>query len=371
MARLAAALAALAGCGAARAPPAAPTKVYTFEDYKTAFGKVYPSAKENARRRETFERRRDAVMKHNADPAQGYALGMNQFTDLSDAERAARLGRDEYPAAAARAAFGAVYHVSLERPVPAAFDWREASPAVITAVKNQGACGSCWAFASTEVLESHVALDTGVLIELSPQHLVSCAQNAYDCGGTGGCQGSVPELAFEYVQTHGLAAENDFPYTSGASASTGACNASVPAAAHVDGYRKVAANDADAVLDALVHAGPLAVNVDASSWHDYSKGIFDGCNFNGTGVDVDHVVQLVGYGSEDGVDYFTIRNSWGPEWGEAGYMRLSRHAVCADDASPRDGTGCAGGAAVQRVCGECGLLFDASYPLGARLARTP
>jgi len=113
------------------------------------------------------------------------------------------------------------------------------------------------------------------------------------------------------------------------------------------------------IMDHLATVGPLAVNVDASAWSSYETGIFNGCNQ--TNPDIDHVVQLVGYG--DG--YWLIRNSWSPTWGEKGYVRLYRgdRERCGVDLSPQDGTGCNGGPSTVTVCGNCGLWYDTSFPV--------
>ena len=139
----------------------------------------------------------------------------------------------------------------------------------------------------------------------------------------------------------------------------------------ISGYRKLPSNDYDAVVSALNTIGPLAVNVQANTWRDYESGVYTGCS-NSTDIEIDHVVQLVGYGTDPKLGaYFTIRNSWDTTWGEAGYMRMYRptsaeQVACGTDPVPLDGTGCAGGAPTQHVCGTCGVLFDASYPVGAR-----
>ena len=139
------------------------------------------------------------------------------------------------------------------------------------------------------------------------------------------------------------------------------------ASANVSGHVSVASNSYDAVMEALAHVGPLAVSVDAGSWHDYEEGVFDGGN--ATNPALDHLVQLVGYGSDaDHGDFFLVRNSWTPMWGEAGFIRLKRYgsseARCGIDLSPRDGDGCKGGPPKVKVCGQNGVLYDAVYPLG-------
>jgi len=110
-------------------------------------------------------------------------------------------------------------------------------------------------------------------------------------------------------------------------------------------------------------SGPLAVNVDANTWSDYESGIFNGCDQ--VNPDINHVVQLVGYGNDPSFgDYWLVRNSWTPVWGEQGYIRLARSSspVCGVDLYPQDGTGCINGPANVTVCGTCGILYDVSLP---------
>jgi hypothetical protein len=116
-----------------------------------------------------------------------------------------------------------------------------------------------------------------------------------------------------------------------------------------------------AVLTHLATVGPLAVNVAAGHWYDYTGGVFDGCDTS-KHIIIDHAVQLVGYTE----DAWLVRNSWGRLWGEEGYIRLARGAGCGQDSQPGSGTGCENGpgAGGQTVCGQCGVLFDVTHPLG-------
>ena len=348
---------------------------YDWETYKRTFGKSY-SAQEETWRRSMFEARLKSAIAHNKGPAL-YKRGVNALTDLTDDERSRRLGRR--PGMPVDPKERHVVGSSVSRTTSTtSLDWR--TEGIISTVKDQGSCGSCWAFASTESVESYVALATGDLPVLSPQQLVSCASNPYACGGTGGCEGSIPELAFNYVQLYGQATEASYPYASGFNGTDMSCPASTTSTVEIDGYTKLPMNDKSAVLDALRNVGPLAVNVDASAWHDYDSGIFTGCSSfanAGGNTDLNHVVQLVGYGTdielrtdvEIQTDYWIIRNSWGVTYGEEGYIRLYKapgDESCFLDSTPLDGTGCKNGPPTQTVCGECGVLFDTSYPRGAR-----
>jgi len=346
------------------------------------FHKPYaPGSEEWQLRQSRFEAELQTVRTHNAGSS-SFKMGMNAMSDLSPEERATKFGSHKALLRAQRDGVAITDSKPLSLPaavrsmpkdqLPAEVDWR--TKGVATAVKDQGHCGSCWAFASTATLESHVAINTGVLADLSPQQLVSCAANPQHCGGTGGCQGSVPELAFDYIQKNGMTSEWLYPYNSYTGASNGECvynTTSTPPAAFLTGHVKLTANSVTEVMQAVATQGPLAVNVAATPWMSYESGVFDGCDFN-KNIDINHVVVLMGYGTDaaTGKDYWLIRNSWSPMWGEKGYIRLLRHSEeqkqCGTDSTPLDGVGCDGGSTSDTVCGQCGVLFDTSYPTGAR-----
>ena len=117
-------------------------------------------------------------------------------------------------------------------------------------------------------------------------------------------------------------------------------------------------------MNAVATIGPMAISVDASTWHAYSSGIYNGCNQ--VNPEIDHAVVLVGYGSENGQNYWLVRNSWSASWGEAGYIKLHRgddeQNTCGLDIKPLDGSACAGQTDPVWVCGTCGILYDTAYP---------
>lgn len=202
--------------------------------------------------------------------------------------------------------------------------------------------------------------------------MAMCAPNPDNCGGTGGCQGSTAELAFDYVTgSKGLLQEYQYGYTSyyGRDFDCAAPGVTLPVAT-IDGYTQLPGNNYTAVMNALATIGPLAINVDASTWGAYSSGVFSGCS--STKSDINHVVVMVGYGTDatSGDKYWLIRNSWSPTWGEAGYMRLLRtdgdDTNCALDSTPQDGVACDGQPEAVSTCGTCGAIYDTSYPLNAR-----
>jgi cathepsin L len=238
-------------------------------------------------------------------------------------------------------------------------------------VKDQGHCGSCWAFASTATVESHVALSTGLLFDLSVQQMAMCAPNVNECGGVGKCEGSTAELAFEYVTgSRGLYQEYQYGYESyyGKDYECALPGLSKPVAT-VNGYVKLAGNNYTELMNAVATVGPVAINVDASTWHAYESGVFNGCNQEVP--DVNHVVVTVGYGvdADTKEKYWLVRNSWSPGYGEQGYIRLLRtdedDTNCGMDKTPQDGVECKGSTDPVKVCGTCGSIYDSSYPINA------
>jgi len=355
-----------------------PGSDYTFGKFLEDFPRDYlRGSEEYVKRQAIFEKRLQDVLKHNKDSHVTWTRGINQYSDMTRSEFAAS-GRLGYNSPLAReylktnpvtATQTVESSLSSEMKNPKSVDWREKG--VVSNVKDQGHCGSCYAFATTETVESHAALATGLLPVLSPQQLTSCSPNPLSCGGVGGCQGSIPEVAYNYIQLYGMTTEWQMPYTSYHGGNAKCEYNTSSSVVTISGYKKLPSNDYNAILNALATIGPLAVNVQANTWSDYEGGVFDGCS-NYSNIDIDHVVQLVGYGTDpSGGDYWLVRNSWDVTWGEAGYIRLKRSSSpkCGEDPTPMDGTGCSGGAATQQVCGTCGVLFDASYPLEVKIPK--
>jgi len=167
----------------------------------------------------------------------------------------------------------------------------------------------------------------------------------------------------QIIKSGGISSEWQYPYTSyfGDAFSCQSKNS----AAKLKGYTTLPSNQYAPIVSHLASVGPLAINVDASAWSAYESGVFNGCNQQNP--DIDHVVQLVGYGTDTklNMDYWLVRNSWSPSWGEDGYIRLYRSSSegCGVDLKPQDGTGCNGGPANVTVCGTCALWYDTSYPV--------
>merc|ERR1712176_1186335 len=154
---------------------------------------------------------------------------------------------------------------------PTSIDWREKN--VVTPVKNQGGCGSCWAFSATESVESAYAIASGKLLTLAPQTYVNCVKNPNKCGGTGGCEGATMELAFNLTAQTGIALESTLPY-----AGRDQTCSEYKAAVKVSGYVKNPVNDEKALETAVATKGPQAITVAAEPWQFYGGGVFHGCS---------------------------------------------------------------------------------------------
>jgi len=339
-----------------------------FEAFEHEFGKNYKSSAERLTRFATFMKNVKEIEEHNKSGKSSYRKVINKFADMTAEEFKVMNGYKNAPKP------GTVFaktdkNVKVED-LPESVDWRDMG--AISAVKDQGYCGSCWAFATAETIESYLQIASNSAVEeLSTQHITSCTPNELSCGGTGGCQGSIPQLGFVYTQLFGLTKEEDYPYTSGNMGITGNCKYSpnsMDTLATVRGYETLPRNNLEAVMNHVANVGPLSVAVAASAWSFYGGGVFDGCDYD-RNIEINHAVQLVGYGTDASEgDYWIIRNSWGPGWGENGFMRLKREstAVCGTDDTPLMGTGCVDdGNDVLNVCGQCGVLFDVCYPIGA------
>jgi cathepsin L len=333
---------------------------YTFEQYCADFGKNYPGF-QLSERKALFEATLRRVLKHNSE-VHTWEMAMNVFSDMTKEEIQRFKGRSPAESTGERAELADSFWKTLKplTALPESIDWRDRG--VVTPVRNQGGCGSCWAFSATAALKTHVALQTGKLLELSPQQLISCSPDPDSCGGYGGCSGSTSWLAFNYSIGVGMTLESDYPYT----AKTGTCDPThIKRVAGVRGYVRLPTNNYTALMNAVATVGPVSIALSAD-FTSYSAGVFSGCVGD---VLVDHAVVLVGYGTDPvGGAYYLVRNSWGEEWGEKGYIRIQRRANddsnCATDPAPSQGSACMPYPASTIVCGMCGILSDSSFPTG-------
>lgn len=197
--------------------------------------------------------------------------------------------------------------------MPSTKDWHEVG--CVTPVKNQQSCGSCWAFASTGALEAQHYLKFNKTVILSEQNLLDCSTE------NSGCRGGTIIPSFEYVRLNkGINSEAQYPYK----AVQGECRyKSSDIAATCSGYRTIPQGDEQALLQAVALEGPIAVAISANSkFMSYKSGIYDDTTCSKA---VNHAVLVVGYGTENSVDYWLVKNSWGTSWGEEGYIKMRRN----------------------------------------------
>jgi C1A family cysteine protease len=287
---------------------------YMFESFKQEYGKTYATMDEEAARYNIFVDNLRIIDDRNTMEinAGGSAQhGITKFSDWTQAEFEAKMLNSDV---SMRSANREYVEVPPYEGVQTLVDW---SGRLTTPVKNQGYCGSCWAFSATEQIESDSMRTLGTSYILSPEQITQCDTTSY------GCNGGWTERAYNYVnRAGGIETEANYPYTSYYGV-TGTCSAqSTKYVIGVSGYKTISGESAMASY--VQSTGPLSVCLDASSWNSYTGGIMTVC-----GKSVDHCVQAVGVDASSG-GYWKVRNSWGTSWGEAGYIRLAYGAnTCA------------------------------------------
>jgi cathepsin L len=302
-----------------------------WSSFKDQHGRTYNKVEEFSRR-QIFEENVKRINEHNLRHDLGltsFRLGLNRFADLSADEYKA-FRATPFNATSASRHGNQVTHVA---DLPASVDWRQKG--YVTPVKDQGQCGSCWAFSTTGSLEGQHFKKTGKLVSLSEQNLVDCS-GSY---GNDGCGGGLMDQAFAYIKANGgIDTEASYPYT----ATDGQCRFKQNSiGATLTGFVDVKQGDESDLQKSVAKNGPVSVAIDASndSFQLYNGGVYDEENCSSTLLD--HGVLAVGYGTtDDGVDFWIVKNSWGSAWGEDnGYIRMSRNKN-----------------------NQCGIATSASYP---------
>lgn len=289
---------------------------HQFTSFQERFSKKYKSLVETEYRFKVFVQNLRQIISHNLDVNQNFTMGVNHFSDLTPEEFKALYvnGRKSQQVGS----YGCKSFSGSGAGLPASVDWRQKG--VVNPVRDQGQCGSCWAFATTANAESVWAISRGQLLDLSEEFLVDCAT------GVGyfnmGCNGGQPDSAFKYMINNGQCTEASYPYKAGTTKTAGSCQKCTSASVSFSSCSDVTSND-QVSLAAAVAKRPVVVAIEADTryFQSYSGGILDStaCNTN-----LDHAVEIVGYGSENGKDYWIVRNSWSSSWGEQGYVRIKK-----------------------------------------------
>jgi len=284
-----------------------------FSDWAAKHGKTYEHEAHRQYRKAVWARNLQFIHDHNKQ-RKSYTVAMNSFGDMSHAEFSRMYLRPidtrDLPD----------LHRPLYKPrggTPSTQDWRKQG--AVTQIKNQGQCGSCWAFSTTGAIEGSWKLAGNTLISLSEQQLMDCSTSY----GNMGCNGGLPFWAMQYViDNKGLESEQNYPYE----ANDDNCRFDdSEVAATISSYENITSGDEDALQDAAGNTGPVSVGIDASnpSFQFYSGGVYNEPDCSTT--QLDHGVLVVGYGSSSGNPYWIVKNSWGSDWGLKGYIWMTRN----------------------------------------------
>jgi len=303
---------------------------FLFKAWSLQFNQMF-SAEEYAKRMDIFATNHARITAHNALNA-SYSMAHNAFSALTwDEFHAQYVGFGGVPLKDYNRAINDFANVD-QASLPNDVDWT--TKGAVTGVKDQGQCGSCWAFSTTGALEGAYFLKNGKLVSFSEQQLVDCDHN-----GDEGCNGGLMDNAFGWIkQNGGICTEADYPYK----AQTMTCQKNCT---NVQGSAPASWTDlahTEAAMQAAVTQQPVAIAIEAdqSGFQFYSQGVFSGT----CGTNLDHGVLNVGYGTDSasGMQYWKVKNSWGGSWGDHGYIKLQKGK--------------------SQSGGQCGLLLAASYP---------
>ncbi|RLM68951.1 zingipain-2-like [Panicum miliaceum] len=274
-------------------------------------GRAYNGEAEKAHRFQVFKANAAFVDRSNAAAGKKYHLAINEFADMtSDEFMALYTGFKPVPTGVKKMPGFMYGNVTLSSDDQQMVDWRQKG--AVTGVKNQGHCGCCWAFSAVAAVEGIHQISTGNLVSLSEQQVLDCSTD-----GNNGCNGGFMDNAFQYIiDNGGLTTEDAYSYN----AAQGTCQ-SVQPMVTISGYQDVPSED-EAALAAAVANQPVSVAIDAHNFQFYNGGVMTG---DSCGTDLNHAVTAIGYGTaEDGSPYWLLKNQWGQNWGEGGYMRLER-----------------------------------------------
>lgn len=292
-----------------------------WSQYSKVYNKIYEDQQELDYRRGVWQSNVEYIQKHNLEADLGlhnYTLGLNEYADLTLKEYSELLlGTRVPPNWNATEDFEYDYEDEYDNydQIPSTVDWT--AKGYVTPVKNQGPCGSCWAFSSTGALEGQWFKKTGRLVSLSEQNLVDCSRSY----GNAGCNGGWMQYAFAYiVGNRGIDTEVSYPYQ----ARDGTCRFSRAGVGATCKKYAYPSRTERVLKTAVATVGPISVAIDANhrSFQLYRSGVY---NEPSCSTRVNHAVLVVGYGTSGTTDYWLVKNSWGTSWGNKGYVMMSRN----------------------------------------------
>nr|AKO90279.1 cathepsin L1 [Tigriopus japonicus] len=309
--------------------------VEEWEAWKYIHGQNYSTPAEEKFRMKVFMENKNKVAKHNNRAHRGlhtYFLKMNKYGDLLHHEFVNQMNGYRNDLKEKKPLLGASFISPANVEIPDQVDWR--TKGAVTPVKDQGQCGSCWAFSATGSLEGQHFRKTGKMVSLSEQNLIDCSVSY----GNHGCNGGLMDFAFKYIKENGgIDTESAYPYEG----EDDSCRYQTKTKGASDiGFVDVPQGDEEKLKEAVATIGPVSVAIDASheSFQFYSHGVYDEPECDASALD--HGVLVVGYGSDNGSDYWLVKNSWSTKWGDGGFIKMARNKQ-----------------------NQCGIASSASYPL--------
>ena len=284
-----------------------------FQDFKVMYKKSYGTASELEYRFAVFQETLERINRVNNDSSKRYTLTVNKFADLKFSEFASKYLN---PITRQARTENANHGVDTFSNRPKEVDWRNKVGAV-GAIKTQGHCGSCWAFSAVASFENAVWRETSEVVSLSEQELVDCAGGCY---GNHGCDGGLSDQAFDYIKDNQLSTEQAYPYK-GINQLCNGNNLHKPNRMAIQSYTFISPGSVYGLLDAIV-VGVVSVSIEVQDdFMSYSSGVYH--NDTDCGARLNHAVAAVGYNIQTDDPYFIVRNSWGADWGQQGYINMA------------------------------------------------